>query len=152
MRTPIVRYRSALVAAGLLAFGVAGARPLAAQQPRATVRIAVPDSFPARSQPPALLLRSGTDPLNPVILLNKAKLDEQVIAAALVAADVVRRQSIEPRQTQVIALATFKRARPLSAHAHAVAADYLRQLRTRPVTRIGNIGPGRWIQVPAPTR
>ena len=152
MRSHIAQSRSALIAGGLLAVAVAGARPLAAQQPHPMVRIAVPDSFPTRSQQPALLLRTGTDPLEPVILLNKAKLDEDALAAALVAVDVLLRQPIDPRQTQVVNLAMFKHARPVNSPARALAAGYLKQLRTRPVTRIGNIGRGRWMQIPAPTR
>ena len=152
MTSHIAQFRSALIAAGLLAFAVAGARPVAAQEPHPMVRIAVPDSFPLRAAEPAMLLRSGTDPFEPVILLNKAKLDEETIAAALTAVGVLLRQPIEPRQTQVIRLATFKHARPVNSPARTLAAGYLRQLRTRPVTRIGNIGQGRWIQVPAPTR
>ena len=153
MSLHIAQFRFVLApVAALLALSVAGAVPAAAQQPHHTVRIALPDSFPGRAQEPALVLRTGADPLDPVILLNKATLDEGAITAAMAAADLLLRRPISPGQTQVMGIANLKRGRPLSARAHAVAADYLRQLQSRPLTRIGNVGPGRWIEVAAPTR
>jgi hypothetical protein len=142
--------RVALLGCSLAALALTAAAQAQGQEHR-SVRIAVPDSFPGRHGEPAVVIRTAADPLTPVVLLNRATLSEGVVASALATANLLLHRPIKAGETQVMGIASLHQIRPMSESAHALGARYLRQLQAQPTTRIGNVGAGRWIEVPAPT-
>jgi hypothetical protein len=139
----------AAIVASLAALGAASRRAEAQAQGRPVVWIAVPDSFPA-ADVPALVVRTGARPQTPTVLVNKRDLRPETIMAALAAAHVAIRGPIKPGETQVTGVSHFDRPRPMKPRTRELATRWVQQLQTQPVTRIGNLGTGRWIEVAAP--
>jgi len=111
------------------------------------IRVAVPDRFPV-SDARALVVRYGSVARPDVILLNPRDVTSDAVAAALA---LLRRLDKErPLAPGRYSVATLKGFAPLGG-ANAVASrelgNQLALLRAQPRSRIGNLGPGRWIEL-----
>lgn len=113
---------------------------------RAPVRAAVPDSFPVPGAK-ALVLRYAGAQKPDVIMLNSANATPEALAAAIAFLQTDRRATPAPEHDEVITVTGFAPARTTRATVLAKAAAKLAELHARPVARIGNLGPGRWLEL-----
>lgn len=137
---------SRCLAALALALVVFSPARVAAQNERATaVQVAVPDSFPSR-EGRIVILRHASNAKRDVILLHRDHATPEALVSALATVRDLRRRWPRPPRDQVVTIATYT-PHNLDPQLLQIAAERLAELRSQRVSRIGNLGAGRWIEM-----
>jgi hypothetical protein len=135
---------SALVVPLTFAMGAASAQSPA----RRPVRVAVPNEFPS-ADARALIVRFASAEKGDVIVLKETDVTPETFVAAVALLHHLRKSSAAPQYDEVITVQAFAPVgRGGDARLKARLAGVLAQLRAQPLARIGNLGQGRWIEVP----
>jgi hypothetical protein len=131
--------RVAMVAA-LLSPGLVAAQFPATER----VRVAIPDRFPLPDAR-AVVLRYGSSDKPDVIILESARATPEALSAAVALLQTLRKQrTVAPGRYAMAVVKGFAPLRELSPQERTRLAAQLSQLRAGRVSRIGNLGPGRW--------
>ncbi len=117
--------------------------PAQAGSPRPIV-VALPDVFPeveARS----LIVRT---PERDMVVLRDDGTTSQTLLMSLSLLETLRTDEPRPEAGQVIPITGFAVRRAPSEDKRRKVEATLRRLREAPPTRVGDLGPGRWIPLP----
>jgi len=114
--------------------------------PSSPVRIAVPDSFPAPGAV-AMVLRYNDLTDGDVILLERSALRPEVLGSAIVTLRATRRHSAVAGSVEAVMITGGVPMRRLPPGITARLRRTLTELQAQPVTQIGNLGRGRWIEL-----
>lgn len=139
----------ARIAVGALLFAsIAATAPGRAREGGGIVRIAVVDSLPVPGVR-ALVMREGRGAQPITIFLASARADVETLGGALAIARRLRAVPLATGRTEVVPVAGVVRRGSLGARAERRLAGILARLEGQPRVRIGNLGDGRWIALPA---
>ncbi|HET6229085.1 MAG TPA: hypothetical protein VFE05_03335 [Longimicrobiaceae bacterium] len=105
----------------------------------------MPDSFPA-ADVRILVMRFASGKPD-VVMLNHATVDADALAAGMALLRNMRREDPRPATDVVAVVQGFAPGQP-GAHAAPGWATRLAELQAQPRSRIGNLGAGRWIEMP----
>jgi hypothetical protein len=139
----ILRATAVVVAAtslALLAPSAGAQRAGAIASP--SVQVAVPDSFPAPGAR-ALIVRYATG--RDLIILDRRHATPEVLAAAVALLKELRRTNQRLASTQVVTMQGFTPLGSGTGRSRAAYRAAIEALNRQPVTRIGNLGRGRWV-------
>jgi len=128
--------------AGLVTFvGVTSPAPLAGQDTRPTpIFLALPESFPPVDARVVLLREPGRD----IVVLKTAEANPETLAIALRLLRRLRRETPTPTRGQMVPVTGFAFTSEISVAEHEWLESTLSRLRERPLSNVGNLGPGRW--------
>ena len=113
---------------------------------RERVRIAVPERFPVAGAE-ALVIRYTSGDAGDVIILNRAAVSPGVLHAAARLLHRQRQKSAQPDRDQMAIVAGSRPIGNGAASASRRWQSVLDALARQPTARIGNLGPGQWIEV-----
>ncbi|MGH7720028.1 MAG: hypothetical protein ACREON_14450 [Gemmatimonadaceae bacterium] len=149
-----MRFLPASAMWGTLAALLALSMPAAAQHTASVlrpVRVAVPDEFPTPGAR-ALIVRSPAAGQGDVIILNHAHATAEALSAALALLRELRRSIANPPHTQVVTMQGFTARGAIDRGTLEPLKSRLDLLRSRRPARIGNLGMGKWIELPGDRR
>jgi hypothetical protein len=132
----------ALAAPLTLATGAASAQSSA----RRPVRVAVPDQFPS-ADARALVVRFASPEKGDVIVLKAADLTPETFVAAVALLRHLRKSVATTDRDEVVTVKSFASLRQ-DARLTSLLTTVLARLRAQPPAPIGNLGQGRWIDLP----
>ena len=137
-------HSAGVVLAGLVTLaGVASPAPLASQDPPSTPTfLALPESFPEIDARVVLLREPSRD----IVVLNPAEANVESLGIALMLLRRLRRETPTPVRGQMIPVTGFAFGRELSAAQRQRLERALSRLRGRPLSNVGDLGPGRWVR------
>jgi hypothetical protein len=142
---PIVRAPIVIAAASALALLAVPARAQhGAESATRSVQVVLPDSFPAPGAR-ALVVRFATG--RDLIILNREHATPQALAAAVALLKELRRRHGVVANTQVVTMQGFTPIRRGAERASARFRASIQALNSRPISRVGNVGRGRWIEL-----
>lgn len=141
-----------LISRAVVAVLVCGFAFTVAAQRRAsgrTVQLAIPDRFPSR-EATALVVRFAAPGTADLVMLDGRSANPETLGAALAVLRRLRTSNPSPSHDVVTTVTGFATVRQSPAR-RAQLEETLRTLNARPSARIGNVGPGRWIELPEGT-
>lgn len=142
-------YRRFAMMLPLAVLAFAAASPVHAQGFGGPVVIAAPATFP-RPTGRAVIYRFPQQ-LTDVIVLRASDGTADDLRVALVALRQLRKASPRTKQDQVTVVAGYLPLADAGPGVKAALAKRLSELQNQPVAQVGNLGPGRWIQLPDAT-
>lgn len=146
MNTTIRVTRPLIVAPlALLVLLMGSATVKAQQEARATV-LAIADSLPVAGAKALVFFRSRPTGRH-VIVMSARSANEQLFGASLSLIQSLERKSENSSHSAVIPISDFVPTRSHSQDEEAHWRRQLSQVRSRPLTKIGNLGMGRWVAV-----
>ena len=139
----------------VLAIAIASGAPAAAQgQARKPVVVALPDSFPETHEPRGqitgvrgMVVRFASPGKRDMVILKHDDASPETLAAAINLLRRFRREVPNPQSDRVATLVDFVPPKLTPAAREALAAR-LRELNSQQASRVGNLGSGRWIEIP----
>lgn len=139
----------------ILVIAVAFGAPAAAQgQARKPVIVALPDSFPETHEPRGqitsvrgMVVRFASPGKQDMVILKRDDASPETLAAAINLLRKFRNAVHNPQSDRVATLVGFVPPKLTPASREALAAR-LRQLDSQQTSRVGNLGRGRWIEIP----
>ena len=129
----------------LLLFLMGSATVKAQQEARATV-LAIAASLPVTGAKALVFFRSKPTGQH-VIVMSARGANEQLVGASLSLIKSLERKSENASYSAVIPISDLVPTRSHSQDEEAHWKRQLAQVRSRPVTKIGNLGMGRWVAV-----
>lgn len=125
-----------------------GMRVASAQPPnRRPVRVAIPNEFPS-TDARALIVRFASPEKGDVIVLRETEVTAQTLVAAVALLHRLRKSGAVPDHDEVVSVKGFVPLGRGDARLASRLSVILERLRAQPVARIGNLGQGRWLDVP----
>ena len=132
----------------LLLFAAASPSSALTQYRRTPIRVAIVDSLPVRGAR-ALVVREGGAAGFTTIILTRASANTEMLAGALALARKLLERPLGPTGRLVAPVSGAARRGPASTGTEQRLTAILRRLEGQPHARIGNVGRGRWIEIPA---
>ena len=108
--------------------------------------IGLPDVFPASNANDAKAIIYRFDEAD-IILLNPSHAAPRTIAVGLSVLGRFSTQPVASGTTQVVVITGFVNRKPLSGAQNARFGQLVSGLMRAPVTQLGNLGAGRWIEL-----
>jgi hypothetical protein len=125
----------------LAAMGLVSA--LAAQAPAdAQVFLAMPATFPDLDARAVVLREPGKE----IVLLHPDEANPEALAMALQVLATARRSALSPGRGQMIPITGFVFPDGIAEEEQRRLGGLLAQLQRRPLSSVGNLGPGRWMR------
>lgn len=113
------------------------------------VEVVIPDRFPS-TEAFALVVRFAAPGKTDLVLLDARHATPQTLGAALALLRHLRATSPRPGHDVVTTVRGFATVRA-SAPRTAALEGVLRILNAQPTSRVGNLGTGRWVELPDAT-
>lgn len=136
--------RAALVACGLFLGSLPAVHAQTKDDP---FIVAVPEVYPASDGYGFIVRGSGADRKD-VIIMNRALLDARTLVAAVALLQRLRAGSPVPAgATEITTVQGFASWRGREPREVAAIGRLLARLAAAPRVRIGNVGPGRWLEL-----
>jgi hypothetical protein len=121
---------------------VVGAERAAAQDDDATpVFLAMPRQFPDFEARAILMRTPGRD----IVILHDGETSAETLAVALGVLRRIRADTPHVTQGQLVPITGFASRGGMTEQRARRLDTALQELRARPVTEVGNLGPGRWM-------
>ena len=144
--TLVSALRRLVIAAALVALAIAAtALHISAQAEGRPVRVVVLDSLPVANAR-ALVLHEGRGVQPITIFLTPASANPEMLGGALALARKLRAKPLPANRTVLVPISGIVRRGTIAPGAERRLTNILRRLENRPRARIGNVGPGRWIE------
>lgn len=116
--------------------------PLTAQtRGEAPLFVAIPETFPDVDARAVVIREPGRE----VVLLRADEADPQALASALRVLAKARENALPAGRGQLIPITGFAFPAGIADEERSRLDALLAQLRQRPISNVGNLGPGRWL-------
>lgn len=142
--------RSALIAAGVaFALFLISTRAAAQASASNSAVLALVDSLPVPAVPAVVMFRSRPSGRH-IVAIRRDRATPELLGGALALVRRLERAHAGDARSAIVPISASARTRALPASARAPLQSLIERAERRPMTRIGDLGQGRWLRIDQP--